>query len=112
LALGGSRLPDAFAPLRAWCDQTIHTKRRATALVAMALLRRDEAFEYLLSLVREGPAKHAQDAVAALGTFRSDVDLSRRVHEAAAVRRDVDLAEHITRLFGESSALSGRYNER
>lgn len=100
LALGGSRLPEALAPLRAWCDQTIHTKRRATALVAIALLRRNEAFDYLLSLVREGPANHALDAVAALGTFRSDVDLRRRVHEAAAVRRDVKLAEAILRTFG------------
>lgn len=100
LALGGSRLPEALAPLRAWCDQTMHTKRRATALVAIALLRRDEAFDYLLSLVREGPAKHARDAVAALGTFRSDEDLRRRVHEAASARCEVDLSEAVAQAFG------------
>jgi HEAT repeat protein len=93
-ALGESRLKEAIAVLREWYPKASARRLGRTALRALAALRRDEAFDFLLALVREGDANEARDAVAALAEHR-DETIRARLREAAAGRPAV--AEAIER---------------
>jgi HEAT repeat protein len=78
LALGESRMTAAFPVLRdAWLGKIGAPVRRAV-LFALAMLRRDEAFEFMLSLLD----KYEQDAAAvisALAIHKDDVVLRDRL---------------------------------
>jgi HEAT repeat protein len=91
VALGASRLREALPVLRAWWDRTPDVDLRRTALLAIAMLRHDEAIAFLLSQVAEGRGPDARDAVAALGTYRHDDGLRARVEAAVERRSDIDL---------------------
>lgn len=88
LALGGSRLPGAFAVLRAADESLVGGRTRQTRLLAIALLRDAEAWAYLLRLVAKGSRAEATDAARALLTFRHDEELTARVQAAARERGD------------------------
>ena len=88
LSLGASRQRDAFPLLRTWWDRSRDEDLRRTALLAIAMLKLDETFAFLLSLVAEAPGMSARDAVAALAIFRHDDALRVRVATAAAQRTD------------------------
>ncbi|HAT09420.1 MAG TPA: hypothetical protein DCS97_02230 [Planctomycetes bacterium] len=66
LALGASRLPEAYAPLAAALDGVLRCAQRADLLAAIALLRCSEAAERLLQALADG----GEDAVAAAGHLR------------------------------------------
>jgi hypothetical protein len=91
LALGESRLRAALPLLRDWWQRTSALEPRRTALLAIALLRTDEAHGFLLSLVAAAPGHDARDAIAALAVFRDDDALRDRVAAAVRSRDDVDL---------------------
>jgi len=100
LALGASRREEAFPPLRDWCARTVDPARRPTALRALALLRREEAWELLLERVREGSAAAASEAILALGILRGDGALAERVRAAAAERDEVEVRSALRKAFG------------
>ena|SRR5437588_71631 len=89
LALGESRLPAAFPVLRdAWLER-VHSPVRRSILFAIAMLRRDEAFEWLLSLFDEpssGPV-----AISALAIHKDDDVLRARVAEKVGSTGDTQL---------------------
>jgi HEAT repeat protein len=91
VALGASRLREALPVLGVWWDRTADVDLRRTALLAIAMLRHDDAIAFLLSQVAEGRGPDARDAVAALGTYRHDDGLRARVEAAVERRSDVDL---------------------
>jgi HEAT repeat protein len=97
LALGESRLAEALPLLREFCER--FPRRLRAGLLAAALLRRDEAFDWLLGLVRDGPPPWARGAVEALGTYRDDEALRARVEQAVAVRGDDELRAICARAF-------------
>jgi HEAT repeat protein len=97
LALGESRLPAALPVLRGWLGRTVDKELRRTGFLAIATLRREEAFDFLLEIVREGTEAAAREAIAALGAHRGDAALEERVRTAAASRDDVDLGGAIRR---------------
>jgi len=99
LALGGSRLPEAFEVLREWWQRTVSVELRHTALLAIAMLRRDQPLEFLLSLVAEGSGLDARDAIAALGLYRHDDALRERVVDMVRRRKDVDLKKALAEAF-------------
>lgn len=99
LALGGSRLPDAFGALRQWWERTTHPEVRRTALLAIAMLKYDQAIDFLLSLIADAPGPTARDAIKALGLYRHDDALRRRVCEVAEKREGADLRAAITEAF-------------
>jgi hypothetical protein len=68
--------------------------------MAIALLRRGDALDYLLSLVRDADPPVAADAIAALGTHRGDERLASRVREAAAERDEPRLSKALAAIFG------------
>jgi HEAT repeat protein len=99
LALGGSRLREAFAVLRQWWERTPDPARRRTALLAIAMLRHDQAIDFLLSVIAEGNGPNARDAIAALGLYRHDDTVGQRVRNAVERRRDLDLSAALVKAF-------------
>ena len=86
LALGESRLPAAFAPLRHWWERSRDPEQRKTALLAIAMLRYNEPLDFLLSLIAEGSTQDAKDAIAALSLYQQDEVLWQRVRQAVEQR--------------------------
>lgn len=91
LALGESRLPEAFPILQNWWQRTRIAELRRTALTAIALLRQDEAISFLLTLIREGAIPDAKEAIAALSIYHQDPDLWRKVCDTASQREEPSL---------------------
>ena len=86
LALGDSRLESAFESLRdAFQRLHAHALRR-TLLLAIALLRREHAIDYLLDLVQNGADQISADAVAALAMYENDPNLQARLDRARQAR--------------------------
>lgn len=72
LALGESRLPEALPLLRAAWEESDEPAVRRVILLALAVLRRDEATDFLLGVLANGTAHEAHDALAALELYRRD----------------------------------------
>ena len=88
LVLGESRLPDAFERLRDWWQKTLDPQLLRTGLLAIAMLRGDEPFQFLLSVVESGNQPAALDAIAALSIYRQDTVLWQRLRETIEQRDD------------------------
>jgi HEAT repeat protein len=86
LALGDSRLESAFAVLREAFEQSHGRPVRRTLLLAIALLRRENALDYLLDLVRNGESQASADAVEALDMYKDDPNLQERLGRALQAR--------------------------
>ena len=100
LALGASRRGEALPVLRAWWEHTADVSLRATALVAIAMLRADAAHAFLFELIASANGPDARDAIAALGTFSHDAALRERVRAAVEARHDLDLRPAFREAFG------------
>jgi HEAT repeat protein len=100
LALGGSRLAEAFAVLRQWWERTPAPDLRRSGLLAIAMLKRDDAIDFLLERIATADGPTARDAIAALGMYRHDETLAARVR-AAAARKDVNLRAALRDAFGD-----------
>jgi HEAT repeat protein len=81
LALGASRLPEAYAPLATALDGALRSQQRADLLAAIALLRCGEAAERLLQALADG----GEDAVAAAGHLRLYRDRPEVMQRARAL---------------------------
>ena len=92
LALGESRLDRALAPLREWSERSMLASDRRVALVAIAMLRTKDAWDYLIELVSAASAERATQAANALAPYRYDQKLCERVLTAAKAREDRQLA--------------------
>lgn len=88
-ALGDSRLAEAFPVLRDWLPRAAARGLGRAATFALASLRRDEAIERLLAVVRDEAAPLARDAVLALASVRTDEAMRERVHAAAGERPEL-----------------------
>ncbi|HEY8201729.1 MAG TPA: hypothetical protein VII47_10275, partial [Actinomycetota bacterium] len=71
---------------------------REALLLAVATLRREEALEFLLALLRDGPAEDAAGALAALALHRGDDALRARVVEVASSRLEPRVQQALARL--------------
>lgn len=94
LALGGSRLPGAFAALRAADASLVGAASRRIRLLAIALLRDPEAWAWLLEQIERGSEAIATDAIDALATFRHDAELVARVRAAVVERGEASVTQH------------------
>lgn len=86
LALGESRLPEAFHPLRHWWERSRDPEQRQTGLLAIAMLRQDEPLNFLLTLIAKGMTKDAKDAIAALSLYQEEDALWTRVRQTVDQR--------------------------
>ena len=99
MALGESRVEGAFAVLRQWWDRTPDTRQARTALLAIAMLRHDDAMDFLLSLLADHPPAIARQVIDVLKIYRNDESLERRIREIAAQRDDPELTRAIHEAF-------------
>ncbi len=93
LALGESRQSAALAPLVEQAGRSVGKGRRRVVLLAIALLRTEEAWSYLVTLVEQGPVSAAAEAIEALAAFRHDERLRARVHATVRERGAASLLQ-------------------
>lgn len=91
LALGGSRLPEAFAVLKSWTERIGDPALRRSGLLAIAMLKLDESIGYLLAMVAEAEPLQAREAITALAIYRYDETLRKQVGDAVGTRKDKSL---------------------
>lgn len=106
LAVGQSRVPQGFDLLRQWWNQSEDRDLRKTIVLAIAMLRQDDATAYLVTQVGQGRFEDACDAVDALGIYRHDQAVRERVLDAAKSHADSDLLPYARKVF-EKGADSG-----
>lgn len=102
LALGASRLEEAFADLRDWAERVARPVLRRAGLVALATLRRDAALEYLFGLVEKAEPATAAQAVEALGMYKGEQAIEDRMRDAAAGRRERPVRDALRRALDHS----------
>lgn len=92
IALGDSRLDQAFTVLRArWEAAVVKGPRERTLLRAAAHHRSEMAIDWLLSVVVEGDSAHARFAAMLLALNRSNARLMARLRAAVAERGQQEL---------------------
>jgi HEAT repeat protein len=84
LALGKSRLPEALEPLKECLRKSVSRELNQQLLLAIAILRRPAAIDYLVEIVATEPEPMAAAALTALRIYKQDPRLRERV--GAAVR--------------------------
>ena len=99
LALGESRVVGALPILQRAAEDPLASEQRGIAFIAIALLRSDAAWDYLLRVVAEDPIGKASEALSALATYRSDENLSRRALDAVRERGERSLLTQAMRAF-------------
>ena len=103
LALGQESFQDALPLLQVRSEGVLGDERRVL-LMAIAMMRSEAAWTYLLSTIREDGSGRARDAIEALAIYREREGLLARVREAVA-RRDraeESLDEFVSESFGDS----------
>jgi HEAT repeat protein len=100
LALGESRLPEAFPILKDLFDTTILAEERRGIVLGIALLRSDESVDFLEEIVVEGDAASARHVVEALGIYRGTPEVVDRFRVAVVGRGDAGLADLLERVAG------------
>jgi HEAT repeat protein len=87
LALGESRIPAAFGRLREAWEATARPELRRTLLLALAMLRKDEALEFLMTRLEEDAERGAADALAALVLYARDDSVRERIGKVLVKRK-------------------------
>lgn len=99
-ALGESRAAGALPLLRSYWERSSDRALQCNALLAAAMMRSDEAIDWLLALVAREPGPVARDAIQAFEIHRGDARLVGRVQQTARDRTDVDLEEALRSALG------------
>lgn len=100
LALGESRLAAAFPLLKEALEQHARATLRRTLLLAIAMLRLDEALELLLRRLAEDSEKQAGDALAALALYNRDDTVRERIRGILTARNSLALNSVFDQEFG------------
>jgi hypothetical protein len=74
-------------------EQYARASLRRTLLLAIAMLRLDEALEFLLARLAEDSEKQAGDALAALALYSRDDTVRQRIQQILAERKSPALSE-------------------
>jgi len=99
LALGSSRVAGAFERLAHRAEKAITSSARGTLMLAIAMLRTDTAWQYLIERIMEGAPGEALAAVDALATFKEQPGLRERVEAAVLDRSASELSARFERAF-------------
>lgn len=99
LALGESREAQAFEILRNSWEDSLNHEFKERLLLPIALTRSDEAFDFLIDVVRCEYRDYASAAVRALKAYADDNNRCRKIHQAVVSRNDVKVSEVYTREF-------------
>jgi HEAT repeat protein len=93
LALGESRLPNTFEPLRKAWEREREPAVRESFLICIGLLRTAEVRDFLLSLIETNRLGGASDAIKALKAFGNVGDLKHRIEKAVNATGDPRLVK-------------------
>jgi hypothetical protein len=96
LAIGQSHLPGAFEALKNTWDANPSPAARSVLLLPIALLRLDEAFDFLLEIVSKSPSKLAMEAVNVLSLYADDTSV-QKVRTAVEARGDAEISRAFER---------------
>lgn len=102
LAIGSSREPEAFEILKRHYEAHITPERRDILLLPIALIRSDNALNFLLGVVREAHAATTERALKALAIFRAEEAARNAIRAAVWDRDEAALKDVYTRLFEEA----------
>ncbi|HEX8915729.1 MAG TPA: HEAT repeat domain-containing protein [Humisphaera sp.] len=100
IALGTSRQPEALEVLQAAFSREGEPAVRKTILIAAASTRSAAAADWLIEVVARQPVPAAAEAIEALGPYRLDETVRRRVGEAVAARGEPGLASAMRAALG------------
>jgi hypothetical protein len=106
LALGQSHEAEAFEILREVWETNVAPDFRRMLIVPISLLRRDDAFDFLLDVIENSGPKLASEAVTALAVYADDRS-RRKVRDAVQRRDDPTVTTAFTRAFGSDSSTGG-----
>lgn len=101
LALGQSHEAEAFELLRDHWETNMAPEVRRMLILPISLLRRDDAFDFLIEVIGSSGPKLASEAVTALAVYADDKS-RRRVHDAVKGRNDPAVTAAFTRAFGST----------
>jgi len=101
LALSESRLPQVFDLFKEKWTTTFNREFKQTMLLPMALTRSESARDFLISVVESGDVKLGTAAIAALGIYRDDKSLRKRIEAAIDGRYKAELSAALRREFAE-----------
>jgi hypothetical protein len=104
MALGRSRLPEALDPLRACFEAADSRELRQHVLLAVAILRRPAAIDYLCDLVATGPEPTAAAALSSLRIYKDDPRIRERIERLVHSRQSPALRAEFDRDFRASGA--------
>jgi HEAT repeat protein len=99
LALGEARVPEAL-PLLRQAAASAGAREERSVLMAIALVRSEEAIAFLLGLVEKAPEHTAENALAALALHRHDETIAARARALATARGTRKIAEALRDHFG------------
>ena len=99
LALSQSRLPGVFELLKEKWTATFDREFKQTLLLPIALTRREDARDFLISVLESGEVRLATAAIAALGMYREDSTIRKRAEEAIAGPNRAQLLAALRRMF-------------
>ncbi len=100
MALGRSRLAEAFAPLRDCWERAHSSELKHHLLLCLAILRRPVALDFLADLVASGPVPDAIAALSALKIYKNDPRLRNRIAELVEGRESERFRAEFDRAFG------------
>jgi HEAT repeat protein len=100
MALGRSRLAEALDPLKDCLQRSDSAELRQHLLLAIAILRRPAATDYLMELVASGPEPTAIDALSALGIYKEDPRQRERIAGLIQRRKSLTLQAGFDQVFG------------
>lgn len=95
LALGESKLEGAFDMLQTWIERQIDSSQRKIGFTAIALLRSERSFDYLIELVSEGTQTEAISAVSVLKIYQGDIQRWELVQETIEKRGDEEIKKGV-----------------
>jgi HEAT repeat protein len=99
LALGESRRPEAFGLLSACYRHAFKTEFRRVLITAIALLRSDEAADFLIGLIAEENIAQAGEILDALRIYRDREGIIAKAKETAIRRGDAALSRKAEAVF-------------
>lgn len=92
LALGESRLPEAFGALEEIKNRFIATRLQSTFFTAIALTRQPRAIELLIEQIRDGPDEASEQALRAAAIYRADAKVFAEVEKIVGSIKDPKLS--------------------
>ena len=93
IALSEARIPGTFEAIRQQWKKTRSPELRQSFLLSTAILRADEATDFLVDLVARGNPQDATDAFMALDIYKQTTDVWQQVESAVKQRSDDSIAK-------------------